>query len=188
MGAKVDPVTVEVVTNALIAFADEMTINLARTAFNTIVYEVRDFCVAILDAEARLIAQAPGGLPLFVGDLDAPVRDGLALYGKDGFAPGDVIITNHTGTCGQHLNNVVVYTPTFHRGELVAFPAVRAHWVDVGGRLPGGFLTDAVTSFEEGIQVRTVKLYRGGEPNEDLFRILRHNIRQPENTFGDLRA
>lgn len=188
MAARVDPVTVEVVTNALIAFADEMTINLARTAFNTIVYEVRDFCTGLLDAEGRLIAQAPGGLPLFVGDLDAPVRDGLAMYGKDGLSPGDVIITNHTGTCGQHLNNMVVYTPVFHRGELVAFPAVRAHWVDVGGRLPGGFLTDAQTSFEEGIQVRTVKLYRAGKPQEDIFRILRHNIRQPENTFGDLRA
>lgn len=188
MSVRVDPVTVEVVTNALIAFADEMTLNLARTAFNTIVYEVRDFCTGLLDAEASLIAQAPGGLPLFVGDLDAPIRDGLALYGREGFAPGDVIITNHTGTCGQHLNNMVVYTPVFHRGELVAFPAVRAHWVDVGGRLPGGFLTDAVTSFEEGIQIRTVKLYRAGEPQEDIFRILRHNIRQPENTFGDLRA
>jgi N-methylhydantoinase B len=188
MSSRIDPVTVEVVTNALTALAGEMTINLSRTAFNTIVYEVRDFCTGILDAEARLVTQAPGGLPLFVGDLDAPVRDGLNLYGKDGFAPGDVIITNHTGTCGHHLNNVVVYTPTFYRGELVAFPAVRAHWIDIGGRLPGGFLTDAVTSFEEGIQIRTVKLYRGGEPNEELFRIMRHNIRQPESVFGDLRA
>lgn len=184
----IDPVTIEVVTNALIALADEMTINLARTAFNTIVYEVRDFCTGLLDAEARLIAQAPGGLPLFLGGLDAAVRDGLELYGPDGFTPGDVILTNHTGTCGQHLNNLVAYTPTFHRGSLVAFPAVRAHWVDVGGRLPGGFLTDAVSSFEEGIQIRSVKLFRGGEPDEDLFRILRHNIRRPETAFGDLRA
>ena len=188
MTTKVDAITSEVVTNALIAIADEMTINLARTAYNTIVYEVRDFATGLLDPEARLIAQAPGGLPLFLGDLDAAVRDGLELYGKEGFQPGDVIITNHTGTCGQHLNNVVVYTPVFYGGELVAFPTVRAHWIDVGGRLPGGFLTDAVTSFEEGIQIRTVKLYRAGAPDQDLFRILRHNIRNPDSVFGDLRA
>ena len=106
-----------------------------------------------------LIAQPPGGLPLFVGDLDAAVADGLAAFAKEGFAPGDVIITNHTGTCGHHLNNIVVYTPAFHDGKLIGFPVTRAHWTDVGGRLAGGFLTDAVSSFEEGLQIRSVKLY-----------------------------
>jgi len=186
--AGVDPITVAVVNNALGAFAEEMTINLARTAHSTIVYEVQDFCTGLLDAQGRLVAQAPGGLPLFVGDLDAAVGDGLGLFGADGFAPGDVIITNHTGTCGQHLNNIVVYTPAFHCGKLIGFPATRAHWTDVGGRLAGGFLTDAVTSFEEGIQVRSVKLYKQGEPDAELFRILRHNIRHPDASFGDLRA
>jgi N-methylhydantoinase B len=183
-----DPVTVSVINHALAAYAGEMTINLARTAHSTVVYEVQDFCTGILDAQARIVAQTPGGLPLFVGDLDAPVQDGLAMFGADGFEPGDVIITNHTGTCGQHLNNMVVYTPAFHAGKLIGFPVTRVHWTDVGGRLAGGFLTDAVSSFEEGIQIRTVKLYRAGVPDEGMFRILRHNIRQPEATFGDLDA
>ena len=184
----VDPITVEVVNNALAAIAEEITINLARTAHSTIVYEVQDFCTGLLDAQGRLVAQAPGGLPLFVGDLDAAVGDGLAIHGADGFAPGDVILTNHTGTCGQHLNNVVVYTPVFYAKTLVGFAATRAHWIDVGGRLAGGFLTDAVSSFEEGIQIRSVKLYKAGKPDEDLLRILRHNIRNPEASFGDLHA
>jgi N-methylhydantoinase B len=182
------PITAEVVGNALIAFAEEMTINLARTAHSTIVYEVQDFCTGLVDPHARLIAQPPGGLPLFVGDLDAAVADGLAAFAKEGFAPGDVIITNHTGTCGHHLNNMVVYTPAFHDGKLIGFPVTRAHWTDVGGRLAGGFLTDAVSSFEEGLQIRSVKLYRAGIPDEGMFRILRHNIRDPEGSFGDLRA
>jgi len=112
---KPDPFTVEVIANALNAIAEEITINLARTAHNTIVYEVQDFCTGLLSADARLIAQAPGGLPLFVGDLDAAVRDGLAMHGVEGIAAGDVLLTNHTGTCGQHLNNVVVYTPIFYK-------------------------------------------------------------------------
>ena len=188
MAMDIDPVTAEVVSNALIAYAEEMTINLARTAHSTIVYEVQDFCTGILDPDTRLIAQAPGGLPLFVGDLDAAVADGIAQFGKDGFEPGDVIITNHTGTCGQHLNNLVVYTPAFHDGKLIGFPVTRAHWTDVGGRLAGGFLTDAVSSFEEGIQIRSVKLVKAGVPDEGIYRILRHNIRDPEGSFGDLRA
>ena len=182
------PITAEVVGNALIAFAEEMAINLARTAHSTIVYEVQDFCTGLVDPRARLIAQPPGGLPLFVGDLDAAVADGLAAFAKEGFAPGDVIITNHTGTCGHHLNNMVVYTPAFHDGKLIGFPVTRAHWTDVGGHLAGGFLTDAVSSFEEGLQIRSVKLYRAGIPDEGMFRILRHNIRDPEGSFGDLRA
>ncbi len=188
MSTDVDPITAEVVSNALVAFAEEMTINLARTAHSTIVYEVQDFCTGIVDPQARLIAQAPGGLPLFVGDLDAAVADGIAVHGAEGFSPGDVILTNHTGTCGHHLNNIVVYTPAFYDGKLVAFPTTRAHWPDIGGRLAGGFLTDAVSSFEEGIQIRSVKLYKAGVPDEDLMRVLRHNIRDPEAAFGDLRA
>ena len=184
----VDPITAEVVANALIACAEEMTINLARTAHSTIVYEVQDFCTGLVDPKARLIAQPPGGLPLFVGDLDAAIADGLEVFAKEGFSPGDVVVTNHTGTCGHHLNNIVVYTPAFHNGRLIGFPATRAHWTDVGGRLAGGFLTDAVSSFEEGLQIRSVKLYRGGVADEGIFRILRHNIRDPEGSFGDLRA
>ena len=185
---RVDPITVEVVNNALAAIAEEITINLARTAHSTIVYEVQDFCTGLLDAQGRLVAQAPGGLPLFVGDLDAAVQDGLALHGADGFRPGDVVLTNHTGTCGQHLNNVVVYTPVFFAGELVGFAATRAHWTDVGGRLAGGFLTDAVSSFEEGIQLRSVRIVRAGVPDADLHRVIEHNIRHPESSFGDLHA
>ncbi len=184
----VDPITVEVVNNALGAIAEEITINLARTAHSTIVYEVQDFCTGLLDAQGRLVAQAPGGLPLFVGDLDAAVGDGIAIHGAEGFKPGDVIVTNHTGTCGQHLNNVVVYTPMFFGRKLIGFAATRAHWTDVGGRLAGGFLTDAVSSFEEGIQIRSIKLYRAGKPDDDLFRMLRHNIRHPDASFGDLHA
>ncbi len=120
---RADPITVEVIGNALAAIAEEMTVNLARTAHSTIVYEVQDFCTGLLDAAGRLVAQPGAGLPLFVGDLDAAIGDGIALFGPDGFMPGDVILTNHTGTCGQHLNNIVVYTPAFFEGKLIGFPA-----------------------------------------------------------------
>jgi N-methylhydantoinase B len=159
---RIDPITVEVINNALAAIAEEITINLARTAHSTIVYEVQDFCTGLLDAQGRLVAQAPGGLPLFVGDLDAAVEDGIRIHGENGFQPGDVILTNHTGTCGQHLNNVVVYTPVFFEGERVGFAATRAHWTDVGGRLAGGPSGGRET--QERQQRAHARLAVGGKP------------------------
>ena len=73
----------------------------------------------------------------FVADLGVIITDGMKRYGKDGFTPGDVIITNHQAVAGQHLNNVVIYMPYFYQGELLMFAMVRAHWIDVGGMRTG---------------------------------------------------
>ncbi|MBI4504881.1 MAG: hydantoinase B/oxoprolinase family protein [Chloroflexi bacterium] len=185
--AEVDPVTLEVVRHSLHAILDEQDVNITRTAFSPLVYEIRDFCTALLDAEGNLISQGRMGIPVFLSDLGPPIRDGLEIYGRDGFAPGDAVITNYAGVCGQHLNNVVMYTPVFWEGALLAFVAVRMHWTDVGGRSIG-LVSDTTEIFQEGIQLRTVKLYRRGERDEEIARIIRHNVRMPENTFGDLNA
>ena len=84
-----------------------------------------------------MISQNRGGLPIFLADLGVAVADGIARYGLDGFAPGDVVVMNQAEVCGQHLNNVVVYSPCFHNGEVVGFAANRAHWVDIGGMHQG---------------------------------------------------
>src|SRR4051812_12139383 len=133
-----DPVTLEVIRNALPAISDEMSYDLQRTSYNMMIYEVRDYCTALLDTEGKLISQNIGGVSHFVADLGVVVKDGIRQYGLEGFAPGDVILHNHQAVAGQHLNNVVVYTPVFDDlNELVAFAVVRAHWVDVGGQSTG---------------------------------------------------
>lgn len=167
---------------------EEIETNITRTAYSPIVYEVRDFCVAILDKHGRMICQGRGGIPAFLADLGYPVGDGLATYGPDGFEPGDLIITNHAGTCGQHLNNIVSYSPLIWNGELLGFMVLRVHWVDVGGRFPGGWVSDTTDIFQEGFQVRTVKLIKRGEFDQEILRILRHNMRYPEQSFGDMRS
>src|SRR5581483_7962354 len=88
-----DPVTLEVVRNALPAIANEMAADLQRTSYNMMIYEVRDFCTALLDVDGALIAQNVGGVSHFVADLGVVVADGVARYGRGGFAPGDVLIT-----------------------------------------------------------------------------------------------
>ena len=75
--AQVDPVTIEIVRNLLIGILDEGEINLSRTAFSPIIYEVKDYCIGLLDRDGCTIAQSRGGIPTFMADLGEPVRDGI---------------------------------------------------------------------------------------------------------------
>lgn len=188
MNGRVDPVTLEVVRNALVAYADEMATVLSRTAYNMMIYEVHDFCVGLIDTEGQIVAQNTGGLPIFLADLGVAILDGVQTFGADGFAPGDVVLMNYPYICGQHLNNVVVYTPFFFEGELMAFPAVRAHWVDIGGSRVGFGSGGTTEIYQEGLQFRSVKLYEGGKLNGSIERIIYDNVRLPEAALGDLRA
>ncbi len=185
---KIDPVTVEVVRNAVNAYADEMATALCKSAYNMMIYEVRDFCCGLVDGEGRMISQNQGGLPIFLADLGVAVKDGIARYGLDGFAPGDVLIMNHGQVCGQHLNNVVIYAPCFHDGKVVAFAASRAHWVDIGGMRVGFGSVETTEIYQEGIQFRSLKIYEAGKRNETLWQIINDNVRFPEAALGDLRA
>lgn len=184
----VDPITIEVVRNAVVAYGDEMADVLSKSAYNMMIYEVRDYCCGLIDTAGRMISQNRGGLPIFLADLGVAVEDGIKRYGLNGFAEGDVLVMNHGQVCGQHLNNVVVYAPCFHDGELIGFAANRAHWVDIGGSRQG-FGSNATTDiFSEGLQMRSLKVYDAGKANETLLQIIRDNIRYPDSSLGDLRA
>lgn len=183
-----DPITIEVVRNAIVAYADEMAEALCKSAYNMMIYEVRDYCCGLVDLQGRMVSQNRGGLPIFLADLGVAVEDGIKKYGLDGFEEGDVLVMNHGHICGQHLNNVVVYAPAFNNGKLVGFAANRAHWVDIGGSRQG-FGSNATTDiFSEGIQMRSLKIYKAGELNDTLYQIIGDNIRYPEASLGDLRA
>jgi N-methylhydantoinase B len=189
MTTKLDTVTLEVIRNALPAVANEMAADLQRTSYNMMIYEVRDYCTALLDTKGELISQNVGGVSHFVADLGVLVTDGMARYGRDGFQPGDVIITNHQAVAGQHLNNVVVYMPYFYQGELLMFLMVRAHWIDVGGTSTG-FGAGATVSdpWLEGLQLDQLKIYEAGKLNDTLYRVIKDNIRFPESSLGDMKS
>src|SRR3954468_16445749 len=186
-----DPITVEVIRRRLISISDQVDANITRTAYSPVVYEYKDYAVGIVDAEGRLLSQCTGGMPLFVADvLGAAIRDGLAIYGKENLHEGDIIITNDGGTIGQHLNNVVMYTPVFSPDTqaLIAFFVVVVHWLDVGGRVIGSLSKYATDIFQEGIQFRTGKLRSRGEPVLEIYRMIQGNTRFPEEVMGDIDA
>jgi N-methylhydantoinase B len=184
----VDPITVEIIRCALKAAANEMSAVLKKTAYNMMIYEVQDYCVAVLDHEGRTMSQNEGALPIFLADLGVAVQDGIEVYGKENIHPGDVFLVNHPEICGQHLNNMAVYTPFFRGDRLLCFLAVRAHWIDVGGGSTGFGSSHTRDVFEEGLQIRSVKIYKQGRPNTEVLRLIADNIRFPESSLGDLRA
>jgi N-methylhydantoinase B len=184
-----DPVTLEVIRNALPAIANEMAADLQRTSYNMMIYEVRDYCTALLDTKGELISQNVGGVSHFVADLGVIIVDGMKRYGRDGFKPGDVIITNHQAVAGQHLNNVVIYMPYFYKGELLMFLMVRAHWIDIGGTSTGfGAGPSVADPWLEGLQLDQLKIYQKGVLDETLYRVIKDNIRFPESSLGDMKS
>ncbi len=186
---KLDAVTLEVLRNALPAVANEMAADLQRTSYNMMIYEVRDYCTALLDTNGELISQNVGGVSHFVADLGVLVVDGMKRYGRDGFKPGDVVITNHQAVAGQHLNNVVIYMPYFYQGELLMFCMVRAHWIDVGGQSTGfGAGATVADPWFEGLQLDQLKIYEQGKLNDTLYRVIKDNIRFPESSLGDMKS
>ncbi len=185
---KLDIVTLEVIRHGLPAIANEMSFVLQRTSHNMMIYEVRDYCCGLLDTRGRLLAQNVGGVSHFVANLGDVIRDGMERYGEGGFYSGDVLITNHQRVAGQHLNNILIYTPCFEGGRLFGFAATRAHWTDVGGLSTGFGGANALDPWMEGLQLDQIKLYEAGKRDEKVWRLIRDNIRFPDAAMGDLRS
>src|SRR5437899_817744 len=166
-----------------------MAVDLQRTSYNMMIYEVRDFCTALVNTAGELICQNVGGVSHFVADLGVVITDGMRRYGRQGFAPGDVVITNHQAVPGQHLNNIVISAPYFHDGELLMFARVRAHWTVVGGMSTGfGAGPTVADPWVEGLQLDQLKIYEEGRLNETLYRVVKDNIRFPESSLGDMKS
>jgi N-methylhydantoinase B len=183
----VNPVEREVLRYALIAAADEMRITLMRAAYNPVIYEIGDVSCGVFDARCRMVAQADG-VPLFLGNLSAAVRTVVEEVGADELRPGDLYLINDPYTTGPHLNDVTAVAPVFdERNNLLALTAARAHWVDIGGKDPVGS-TDSTDIRQEGLLLRSVKLYDQGRLNEGVRRMIEHNVRYPRNMLGDLQA
>jgi N-methylhydantoinase B len=184
----IDPFTVEIVKDSLVAIGDEMFVALQRTSKSTIIYEVLDFASGLIDPKGQLITQG-NGVTGFLGTLTFAVRSVLEKFGPENLVPGDVIITNdpYSGG-GTHLSDVSLVVPIYYNGQLVAFSASKAHWTEVGGKDPGSWTTDATEIFQEGLQFPCVKLYEAGRPVQSLIDLIEANVRLPDMTLGDMYA
>ena len=182
----VDPVTREIVKNALAAAADEMAIALYRTAYSTIVRDCLDYSTSLCDGEGQMIAQGVT-IPLHLGSVPFAMETLFARYGDD-MEPGDVFILNDPFEGGMHIPDIFIVKPIYWEGVRIAFSVSTAHHLDLGGRLPGSSACDNTEIFQDGLRIPWLKLHRRGEPDQALLAMIRVNVRVPEMTLGDLRA
>ena len=164
----IDPITFEVIRNALVAATDEMVLALRRSAYSTNIKTRSDFSCAFFDAELRAVAQGftqPVHLGSMVEQMPRAIRD----YGPENLGPGDVIITNDPFPSGVHLNDVSLISPVHHDGELLGYVANLAHHVDVGGGAPASIGAFREV-FQEGVIIPPVKVVEAGRIVDDVFR------------------
>ncbi len=185
---RIDPVTLEVVNNAMVGVAEQMAATILRSSYSTVIREMLDYSTAVFDLEGRIIAQSCR-IPIHLNSMSRSLRTTLdEVFPIAEWHPGDIIVTNDPYKGGQHLPDVQTFLPVFAGDEPVAICGALGHHLDIGGMRPGSYAGDAVEIFQEGLRIPPIKLFEGGTINERLFAMIAANIRQPAMTIGDLRA
>jgi N-methylhydantoinase B len=182
----VDPVTLELVKNAVESVVDEMALTIMRTAYSSNLKSSNDLSAAYCSLDGELLAQG-FTLPMQLGSIPDAMHAVMDKFGGK-LAPGDVVILNDPYQGGTHLPDIFLIKPLFIEGEHVAYCCTIAHHTDIGGRVAGGNASDSTEIYQEGLRLPPIKLYQRGEPNEAVFDIIEKNVRVPDNLLGDLRA
>lgn len=186
MSTKVDSITVQVIHNYLLSAAREMSRNLTRTSYNTIVYEIHDFGLGIYDRQCRLLAEAPG-LAVFTRGNDYGLEKMVEYLGENNIYPGDLILLNYPYWSSAHVLDVMAVSPIFYKEMLMGFTAVKIHWLDLSQK-DAGYCLDTTDVFQEGLKLPCAKIYERGVLNKGLQELIRFNCRMPERTIGDMNA
>lgn len=175
-------IRMQVMWNRLISVVEEQALTLLRTAFSTSVRESGDLSAGVFDPNGQMLAQAVTGTPGHVNTMAEAVSHFMAAIPREEMYESDTYVTNDPWLGTGHLHDITMVSPSFLNGELVAFFACTAHVVDVGGR---GFGADGKSVYEEGIQIPIMKFAEKGKVNMDLVRLLRANVREPNQVVGD---
>lgn len=182
----IDPVTRAVIEHRLGTIVDEMGEAMLRTSYSQILNASRDFSIAILDPEARLIAQADH-IPVHVGALPSAVRAVEARF-SDAIAPGDVVLLNDPYCGGSHLPDLTAFVPVFDGDVRLFWAVVRAHMGDIGGATHGAYNPRATEIWQEGLRIPPMKICVAGIMREDVLDMLALNVRFPREFRGDMAA
>ncbi|WP_294646256.1 hydantoinase B/oxoprolinase family protein [uncultured Aureimonas sp.] len=184
---RTDPITLQILKNYTRATAESMATTLYRVAHSTFVKETEDFTIQLLDANGKTVAA-----PVDLGATWYPGHDYEAAIRlvEEGYEPGDILITNdpYSGYLATHSPDIAMWKPVFHEGRIVSFCGGHIHHVDVGGAVPASLSRALTDVHQEGIRMPPVKLYRRGELDRSLLRLLLTNVRIPEQNWGDLQA
>jgi N-methylhydantoinase B len=186
-----DPITAEIIRNAMVMAVRHMTNALQRSSFSPIVRDQRDMACGVFAGEEEsfdVVALAEGCM-LHICTAPYNVRELIKEYGPENLQPGDVLCANDPYRGGNHILDVTVIRPVFIDGRPVFYTANRAHHNDMGGSNPGGWNGGSVsTIYQEGLRLGPTLLYAADEPVRSTFNLFMDNTRLPHNSLGDLRA
>jgi len=181
-----DPVTFEVIRNAVVNLTEEMAVTVRRAAFSTNIKTRADFSCAFFDAKLRCVAQSfaqPAHLVAMSTITPVSIRE----FGADNLDAGDAIVVNDPHRGASHLNDITIISPVEIDGERIGYVANMAHHVDVGGSSPASLGVNKELC-QEGIILPPTRIARRGTIDDNILKLILANLRAPRETNGDLRA
>jgi len=189
----IDKVLAEILRNGFYALLKQMSRHVVRSTFSPILRDHQDFAAALIaphdppDLDLDIPAMAESNL-FFTGALHHQVRGFLHEYGIENIEEGDTLAFNCPHRGGNHTMDNLFLKPVFHRGELVASICTKAHLIDMGGPVPGGFSAEKRTMWEEGLIISGLPLYRKNKPYKPVFNLYFDNTRIPDLILSDVQA
>jgi N-methylhydantoinase B len=187
--ADVDPITLAVIAGALSSTVSEMSVVIERTARSPVVALSHDYSNAVyttVNGIPEMVVQGEDQ-PCHLGGMLASVKS-VAERFVGNLDPGDVVLGNDPATNGTHLLDIDVMQPVFHDGRIVAWACSRAHEIDIGGPVPGGYNPNASDIYAEGLRIPPTKLVQRGELRRDVLDLILANVRSTQLFEGDLGA
>jgi N-methylhydantoinase B len=187
--AEVDPITLAVVSGALSSTVAEMSVVIERTARSPVVALSHDYSNAVyttVNGVPEMVVQG-NDQPCHLGGMIASVKSVAERFAGE-LQDGDVVIGNDPTANGTHLLDIDLICPVFHEGRLVAWACSRAHEIDVGGPVPGGYNPNAGDIYAEGIRIPPTKFVEAGALRRDVFDLILANVRSNQLFEGDLGA
>ena len=185
-----DRFTATVLTNRFGYIVEHMCVRLLTAAFSPILRDFYDFA-ATLTAPAHVDWVTPAmsnSIMLFTGTMADSVRNVIEEYGVDKLEPGDIIVANDPYRTGTHVNDVLFCKPVFHAGQLVSFVNLKAHQLDMGGSVPGGFSVAKRTVYENGLVLSPRPLFKAGKPVQETWSLIFDNVRFGEILYPDMQT
>ncbi|MBT6275321.1 MAG: hydantoinase B/oxoprolinase family protein, partial [Chromatiales bacterium] len=178
------PIQLGLLWRRLDGIVDQVSETFVRAAFSVVVRDNYDMAFSLFDANGRQLTQSKRSIPSFLGTLPRTLAAVREKFPEERLRPGDTIISNNAWIGTGHLNDISMVHPIFRGERLVAYAASTAHSVDIGGA-PSPSAKDC---FEEGLCIPICKIVEAGMESPVVIDFLEENLRQPDETLGDIRA
>jgi N-methylhydantoinase B len=185
-----DRFTATVLANRFQYIVEHMCARLLTAAFSPILRDFYDFA-ATLTGPPEIDYPTPAmsnSIVLFTGVMTESVRHTVEEYGVERLEPGDVIVANDPYRGGTHVNDLLFVRPVFHGGSVAGFVSMKAHQLDMGGVVPGGFTLTKRNIYEDGVVLSPRALFRRGEPVRETWSLIFDNVRFGPILFPDMQT